>query len=81
MFQRGFTNEWSAKVPAYGRYWIDVPGCDDRKRRVVSLGVCTSRSIARRKLREHIEREGVNSKAYFNTSTAPATTFAAQAAK
>ncbi len=81
MFQRGFTNEWSAKVPAYGRYWIDVPSCNDRKRRVVSLGVCSSRSIARRKLREHIEREGVNSKAYFNTNTAPATTFDAQAAK
>jgi integrase len=81
VFQRGFANEWNLKAPAYGRYWIDVPGCNDRKRRVVSLGVCPSRSIAKRKLREHIEREGVNSKAYFNTSTAPATTFSAQAAK
>ena len=81
MFQRGFANEWNAKAPAYGRYWIDVPGCDERKRRVVSVGVCPSRSIAKRKLREHIEREGVNSKAYFNTNTAPATTFSAQAAK
>jgi integrase len=81
VFQRGFANEWIAKAPAYGRYWIDVPGCHERKRRVVSLGVCPSRSIAKRKLREHIEREGVNSKAYFNTNTAPATTFSAQAAK
>jgi integrase len=81
VFQRGFANEWSPKAPAYGRYWIDLPGCDDRKRRVVSLGVCPSRSVAKRKLREHIEREGVNSKQYFNTNTAPATTFRAQAAK
>jgi integrase len=81
VFQRGFANEWSSKAPAYGRYWIDVPGCDERKRRIVPLGVCPSRSVAKRKLREHIEREGVNSKAYFNTNTAPATTFSAQAAK
>ncbi len=81
VFQRGFASEWNPKAPTYGRYWIDVPGCDDRKRHAVSLGVCLSRSIAKRKLREHIEREGVNSKAYFNTNTAPATTFSAQAAK
>lgn len=81
MFQRGFAKEWSPSATAFGRYWIDVPGCDDRQRRVVSLGVCPSRSVARRKLREHIEREGVNSKAYFSTNTAPATTFKAQAAK
>ena len=81
MFQRGFASEWNPKATAYGRYWIDISGCDDRKRRVVSLGVCPSRSIARRKLREHIEREGVNNKAYFNTNTAPATTFEAQAPK
>jgi integrase len=81
VFQRGFASEWNPKTPAYGRYWIDAPGCDERKRRVVSLGVCPSRSIAKRKLREHIEREGINSKEYFNQNTAPATTFQAQAAK
>lgn len=81
VFQRGFASAWNPAAPAYGRYWIDVPGCDERKRRVVALGVCPSRSIAKRKLREHIEREGVNSKAYFNTNTAPATTLRAQAAK
>jgi integrase len=81
VFQRGFAKEWNPSATAFGRYWTDVPGCDERKRRVVSLGVCSSRSVAKRKLREHIEREGVNSKAYFNTNTAPATTFSAQAAK
>ncbi len=81
VFQRGFASEWNPKATAFGRYWVDVPGCDERKRRVVSLGACPSRSIAKRKLREHIEREGVNSKAYFDTNTAPATTFRAQAKK
>jgi integrase len=81
VFQRGFTSEWNPKAPAYGRYWIDVPGFEERRRRTVSLGVCASRSIARRKLREQIEREGINSKEYFNQNAAPATTFRAQAAK
>jgi integrase len=81
VFQRGFAGGWNPSATAFGRYWIDVPGCDDRKRRVVSLGVCPSRSIAKRKLREHIEREGINSKEYFNQNTAPATTFRAQSAR
>jgi integrase len=81
VFQRGFASVWNPKAPAYGRYWIDVPGCEERKRRVVALGVCSSRSIAKQKLREHIEREGINTKQYFNQNTPPATTFKAQAAK
>src|SRR5690348_6323329 len=81
VFQRSFAVDWDSKAPAYGRYWIDVTGCPERKRRVIALGVCPSRSIARRKLRERIEREGINSKAYFNQNASLATTFKAQAAK
>jgi len=73
--------QWNPTAPTYGRYWIDVPGCSGRKRQTITLGICSSRSIARRKLREHIEREGVNSKETFTTNTTPATTFRAQAAK
>jgi integrase len=79
VFQHGYTNPWNPAATAYGRYWIDVPGCEDRKRRTVVLGVCTSRSLARRKLREHIEREGINSSATFASTTAPAMTFRVQA--
>ena len=79
MFQH--CQPWNSAAPAYGRYWIDVPGCVDRKRRTVTLGTCASRSIARRKLREHIEREGINGKESFATNTAPATIFRAQATK
>jgi len=72
---------WNPTAPTYGRYWIDVPGCNERKRQTITLGICPSRSIARRKLREHIEREGVNSKEAFTTNTTPATTLRAQAVK
>src|SRR6516225_11286865 len=30
VFQRGFASVWNPKAPAYGRYWIDVPGCEER---------------------------------------------------
>jgi len=48
---------------------------------VVSLGICHSRSVARRKLRELIELEGINTREYFSKNTAPTTTFRAQATK
>jgi integrase len=81
VFQHAQTQTWNPAGPAYGRYWIDIPGKPERKRRTVVLGVCSSRSIARRKLREHIDREGINSNAAFVSTTAPAMTFRAQAAR
>ncbi len=71
---------WNPEAPAYGRFWIDVPG-QDRQRKTVSLGVCRTRTIAKQKLWEHIESAGINSKEAFTTNTAPATTFRAQAEK
>jgi hypothetical protein len=59
---------------------VDVPGAE-RKRRTIALGVCATRSAARRKLREHIEAERINTNQTFTSTTAPATTFRAQAAK
>lgn len=80
MFQHGHTLQWNPAAPAYGRYWIDVPD-SERKRRTVVLGLCASRTVARRKLREHIEREGINSTEAFASTTAPAMSFRAQAAR
>ena len=71
---------WSSVSPAYGRFWIDVPG-RDRQRKTVALGICRTASVAKQKLREYIEREGINSNANFTTNTAPATAFRAQAAR
>jgi integrase len=77
--QHSHPKKWEPTAPAYGRYWVDLPG--ERKRRTVTLGVCPSRSIAKQKLREHIDNEGINSKTSFTAKTGPATKFRAQAAK
>jgi integrase len=77
VFQQSNQISWSPAAPAYGRYWIDAP--EGRKRRVISLGTCPTRTVAKRKLREFIETEGVNSKDTFNTLTTPGTTFRDQA--
>jgi integrase len=70
---------WDPKAPAYGKFWVDQPGCPYRKRRTVSLGICATKSMARQRLREYLEREGVNSKQAFQQNTAPAVTFRQQA--
>ena len=46
---------------------------------MVSLGICSTRTVAKRKLREHIEAEGINRKDTFTSSTAPGVTFREQA--
>jgi integrase len=46
---------------------------------VIPLGTCATRTVAKRKLREYIETEGVNSKDTFITTTTPGTTFSQQA--
>jgi integrase len=76
VFQQGQTS-WNPAAPAYGRYWYDTP--EGRKRRVITLGVCTTRTVAKRKLRDHIEAEGVNSAATLISTTTPGTTFREQA--
>src|SRR5271154_968422 len=64
---------WNPKAPCYGRYLIDVPG-SARKRTTVPLGICRTPSIAKQKLREHLEATGVNTKQSFIENTSPATT-------
>ena len=72
---------WSSTAPAYGRYYIDLPGNPKRERRTVALGICTTRSLARQKLCQHIEREGINKPESFAANTAPIISFRAQAKK
>src|SRR5580700_2190194 len=66
---------WDSTAPAYGKFWQDLPGSSERKRRTVSRGVCRTQSVARQRLREFLEREGVNSKEAYHQNTAPAVTF------
>ncbi len=70
---------WDATAPAYGKFWQDLPGSSERKRRTIPLGVCRTKSVARQRLREFLERAGVNSKEVFHQNTAPAVTFRQQA--
>jgi hypothetical protein len=58
-------------------FWIDVPG-GNRKQRTISLGPCVTRTIARQRLREYIERAGLNSSEHFHENTSPAITFKPQ---
>jgi integrase len=64
--------------PKYGRYWSDVPGQAARQRLFVSFGKVT-RTVAERKLRDHIRATGVDSVETFNEVTGPLTTFREQA--
>src|ERR1700751_729317 len=61
---------WDSTAPAYGKFWQDLPGSSEQNRRTVSLGVCRTQSIARQRLREFLEREGVNSKEAYHQNTA-----------
>jgi integrase len=76
VFQQNQTS-WNPVAPSYGRFWVDSP--EGRKRRVISLGHCTSRTVAKRKLREYIEAEGINSEATLISTTTPGMTFREQA--
>jgi integrase len=79
VFQQGQTGGWNTTAPCYGRFWID--SADGRKRKVISLGVCETKTTAKRKLRQYIETEGINRWETFVESSAPGTTFREQAEK
>jgi integrase len=80
VYQPAHPEGWAPKAACYGRFWVDVAGVG-RQRRTVALGVCATKTLARKRLREHIESLGVNSTEAFHQNTAPAWTFAEQAEK
>src|SRR5439155_6036551 len=49
---------WDARKPCYGKFWVDT--AEGRKRQSVALGICPTRTIARQRLRQYIDSEGVN---------------------
>jgi integrase len=73
------SGQWSPHIAAFGRYWVDTP--EGRKRKSVPLGTCATKSIAKKRLREFLDQQGVNDTSTFYQNTAPATTFAEQAAE
>jgi integrase len=64
--------------PQYGRYWVDVSGQQKRERVVIPLGIVT-KTVAERRLREHIQRTQVDSAESFAATTLPTITFRQQA--
>jgi hypothetical protein len=70
VYQAHQQGKWNPRSPAYGRFWVDVPS-EERKRRTVSLGLCATQWEARLRLREYIERAGVCSSAGFTRSQFP----------
>jgi hypothetical protein len=74
VYQAHQLGKWNPRSSAYGRFWIDVPG-GERKRRTVSLGLCAKQWVARLRLGEYIERAGVRSKHRFHQIPVPGTTF------
>jgi len=52
---------WDATASAYGQIWIDVPGKEKRQRKFYQLGECRTKSEAKRRLKEMIEKDGINS--------------------
>jgi hypothetical protein len=53
-------DRWIPEATGYGRYWRDLPG-DAPQRIVISLGICPTRSVAQRKLADHLTKIGINS--------------------
>ena len=51
------TKNWDATIPAYGQVWVDVPGKEKRQRKFYQLGECRTKSEARRRLKEMIEKD------------------------
>src|SRR5437660_5900551 len=78
VYQAHQHGKWNPRSSAYGRFWVDVPS-GERKRRTVSLGLCATQWVARLRLREYIERAGVCSKHRFHQTPVPGTTFRQQA--
>lgn len=78
VYQAHQQRKWNPRSAAYGRFWVDFPS-GERKRRTVSLGLCATQWVARLRLRENIERAGVCSKHRFHRIPVPGTTFRQQA--
>jgi hypothetical protein len=78
VYQPHHLEKWNPQAPAYGRLWIDVQS-GERRRKTASLGRCATQSVARLRLRDYIERAGINAASAFGQVPVPGTTFRQQA--
>ena len=75
VFQHDSTT-WNPNAPSYGRYWEDATS-GPRRRKIVPLGRCRTRTIARQKLRAYLTENKINDVVTFYRTTAPSLTFEA----
>ncbi len=73
MFQkrRAKADGWIPGAAAYGRFWED--NGSRRKRIVLSLGACATKSIAQRRLSDYLNKLGLNSTQHLSESTSTVT--------
>jgi hypothetical protein len=64
VYQPAHPGKWNPIAPAYGRVWVDVPGNPERVRRTVPLGICATKTRARQRLHDYIQREGIMTDTY-----------------
>lgn len=76
VFQKGRRiedDDWSPIEPAYLRFWRDVPGQAERRREVVPLGICRTRTIAEGKAAQKLEELGINNAQKFHEANSRTT--------
>jgi integrase len=71
VYQKGRqkSDPWLPERPAYVRFWLDVPGEADPRRKRIALGICRTRTIAERRAAERLEQLGINSTQQFIEAT------------
>jgi len=71
VYQKGRqkSDPWLPERPAYVRFWRDVPGEADPRRKRIALGICRTRTNAERRAAERLEQLGINSTQQFIEAT------------
>ena len=71
VYQKGRqkSDPWLPERPAYVRFWRDVAGEADPRRKRIALGICRTRTNAERRAAERLEQLGINSTQQFIEAT------------
>jgi len=71
VYQKGRqkSDPWLPERPAYVRFWRDVAGEADPRRKRIALGICRTRTSAERRAAERLEQLGINSAQQFIEAT------------
>ena len=71
VYQKGRqkSDPWLPERPAYVRFWRDVAGEADPRRKRIALGICRTRTTAERRAAERLEQLGINSTQQFIEAT------------